>query len=171
VNDLIALYPGTFDMPTNGHVDLIRRAARLFPNVVVAVANNLSKRPLLTVDERVDLLRQVTRDMPTVSIDSFQGLTVEYARRIGARVIVRGLRAISDFEFEIQMALMNQQIASEVETIYLAPAPENSFLSSTLVREVLKLGGDIRPFVPGEVEAYLRKRMAEGGAEGDLRLC
>ena len=168
MNNLIALYPGTFNMPTNGHVDLINRAARLFPNVVVAVASNISKRPLLTVEERVDLLRQVTRDLETVSVDSFDCLTVAYARKIGARVIVRGLRAVSDFEFELQMALMNQQIAPDVETIYLAPAPENSFLSSSIVREVLKLGGDIRPFVPPEVEAYLRERMKDTAFAGQL---
>ncbi|MCX7046123.1 MAG: pantetheine-phosphate adenylyltransferase [Candidatus Sumerlaeota bacterium] len=154
----IALYPGTFDMPTNGHLNLIHRAARLFPKVIVAVAINDSKKPMLTVEERVELLRRITRDLPTVEVASFQGLTVEFARKIGAKVIVRGLRAVSDFEFELQMALINKQLDPEIETIYLAPDLENSFLSSTATRELMSHGGDLTSFVPPDVKAYLSEK-------------
>lgn len=154
----IGLYPGSFDTPTNGHINLIRRAAAMFDELRVAIANNTSKTPLLSVEERVDLLRRVTVDLDNVTIDSFEGLTVDYAREIGARVIVRGLRAVSDFEYELQMALMNQQMAPETEMIYLVPSVENTFLSSTMVREVFKLGGDISKFVPSEVEAFLKEK-------------
>jgi len=156
--DHIGLYPGTFDTPTNGHLNLIRRAARLFGRLYVAVANNTSKAPLLSVKERVTLLRKITKDLPNVTVTSFKGLTIDYARKIGARAIVRGLRAVSDFEYELQQALLNQAMAPEIETIYLATTTENSFLSSSMVREIMRLGGDISQFVPREVEALLRKK-------------
>lgn len=152
----IGLYPGTFDIPTNGHLNLIHRGARLFSTLYVAVANNATKKPLLSVDERLDLLRRITRDQPNVHVASFEGLTVDFAREVGAQAIIRGLRAVSDFEYELQMALLNQKMAPEIETIYLAPALENTFLSSSMIQEIMKMGGDISPFVPPEVEAYLR---------------
>ncbi len=156
------LYPGSFDTPTNGHLNIIRRASRLFPRLCVAVANNSAKSPLLTVEERVLLLRQITEDIRNVSITAFEGLTVAYARRNGMTAIVRGLRAVTDFEYELQMALTNQQLAPDIETVYFAPALETSFMSSSTVREILHLGGDISPFVPPQVEAFLREKISKG---------
>jgi len=163
MNSIIAVYPGSFDMPTNGHLNLIQRAARLFPRLVVAVANNTRKKPMLSVEERVDLLRQITRPLSNVSVDCFEGLTVDFARRIGAGVLIRGLRAVSDFEYELQMALLNQQMAPEIETIYLAPTTENTFLSSSLLREIMIHGGDVTPFIPPEVDRFLRDKMTNHG--------
>ena len=165
----VGLYPGTFDAPTNGHLNIIQRASRLFDKLYVAVANNTSKTPLLTVEERVELLRRISAQFPNVVATSFEGLTVEYARTIGARAIVRGLRAVSDFEYELQMALMNRQLAPEIDTVYLAPSLENTFLSSSTVREVLKLGGDIWQFVPPEVEAFLREKFKDESFMASLR--
>ena len=162
VNEMLGLYPGSFDTPTNGHVDLIRRSSRLFDRLVVAVANNASKNYMLTVEQRVDLLTRVTESLPNVSVTSYAGLTVDYARRVGAAAIVRGLRAVSDFDYELQMALMNQQMAPEIEIVFLAPSLDNSFLSSTMVREVLLMGGDIARFVPPEVEEVLRGMIDRG---------
>jgi len=166
-----ALYPGSFDTPTNGHLNIIGRAARLFSRVHVAVANNTSKDPLLTVEERVELLRRIVAGvaMDNVEVASFNGLTVDYARRIGACAIVRGLRAVSDFEYELQMAWMNQQLAPEIETIYFAPSMENTFLSSSTTLEVLRLGGDITQFVPREVEDFLREKMKDPAFAARLR--
>jgi len=149
----IALYPGTFDAPTNGHIDLISRAHLVFDRVVVAVAHNERKSPLFTVEERLDMLRASTRSMPNVECVAFEGLTVRFAETIGAKFIIRGLRAVSDFEFELQMAIMNREMANDVETIFLAPAAEYIFLSSSSVKEVWRNGGDIRPFVPEAVAA------------------
>ena len=162
VNRLCGLYPGTFDMPTNGHLNMIERAAHLFGRLYVAVANNTNKRPLLTVEERQELLRAITADIANVEIVAFDGLTVQYARDIGAKAIVRGLRAVSDFEYELQMAHMNQQMAPDIETIYLAPAIETTFLSSSTIREVFRLGGDISPFVPPPVVRFMREKRTRG---------
>lgn len=157
----IALYPGTFDAPTNGHADLIQRGHLLFDKLYVAVANNDAKSPLFSVEERLDMLRGITQDMPNVDCLAFEGLTVRFAEKLGARFIIRGLRAVSDFEFELQMAIMNREIAEDVETIFLAPASDFIFLSSSSVKDVWRNGGDIGPFVPKAV-ALAFERMAAG---------
>lgn len=149
----IAIYPGTFDAPTNGHLDLIRRAHLVFDQLYVAVAHNEQKTPLFTVEERLKMLRAACRSMPNVQCVSFTGLTVRFAEKMGAKFIIRGLRAVSDFEFELQMAIMNREMAPDVETIFLAPAAESIFLSSSAVKEVWRNGGDIRAFVPEAVAA------------------
>lgn len=155
----VAVYPGTFDPLTNGHADLVRRAARLFDRVVVAVAADPPKRPFFSLKERVALARAGLGDLPNVEVQGFHGLLVEYARALGACAVVRGLRAVSDFEFEFQMAAMNRALAPELESIFLTPAEEYAFISSSLVREVAALGGDVSRFVAPAVEAALRARM------------
>ena len=141
------IYPGTFDPITNGHTDLIGRAARLFDEVVVGVANSPSKRPLFDLEERVQLARQVTAHLPNVTVVGFSGLRVDFAREQQANVLIRGLRAVSDFEYEFQLANMNRRLMPTLESVFLTPAEENSFISSTLVKEVALHGGDIRQFV------------------------
>ncbi len=154
-----AMYPGTFDPITNGHLDLIRRAARLFDRVVIGVAASPHKTPLFSFDERVALAREAINGAPNVSVDGYDGLTVDYARRHGLGVIVRGLRAVSDFEYEFQLASMNRHLENSVETVFLTPAEEYTFISSTFVREVGLLGGDISGFVhPVVVAALAAKR-------------
>ncbi len=155
----VAVYPGTFDPLTNGHADLVRRAARLFDRVVIAVAADPPKRPFFTLAERVRLARAGLGGLPRVEVEGFRGLLVEYARAKGAQAIIRGLRAVSDFEFEFQMAAMNRALAPELESIFLTPAEEYAFISSSLVREVASLGGDVSRFVAPAVEAALRARM------------
>ena len=141
------IYPGTFDPITNGHTDLIGRAARLFDEVVVGVANSPSKRPLFDLAERVQLVQQVTSQLPNVKVVGFSGLLVDFAKEHQANVLIRGLRAVSDFEYEFQLANMNRRLMPELESVFLTPAEENSFISSTLVKEVALHGGDIRQFV------------------------
>ena len=159
--DVIAIYPGSFDPLTNGHVDIIRRGARLFDRIVVGVLLNIEKSPLFTVHERVELARHVFRDTPNVEVDTFDGLLVDYARRKRATVIVRGLRAISDFEYEMQMALMNRRLNPEVETVFMMPAEPYTYVSSRLVKEVVALGGSVTGLVPAVIEDSLRdKRLA-----------
>jgi pantetheine-phosphate adenylyltransferase len=154
----IAVYPGSFDPITNGHVDIIERGVRLFDRVVVAILRNIEKSPLFSVDERVEIARRVFADVPTVEVDTFDGLLVEYARRRGATAIVRGLRAISDFEYEMQMALMNRRLYPDVETVFMMPAETYSYVSSRLVKEIFALGGNIAGLVPPLVEARLHER-------------
>jgi pantetheine-phosphate adenylyltransferase len=156
-----ALCPGTFDPVTNGHLDIIERAGQRFDAVVVAVLDNPGKQPLFTVDERVAMLKDVTAGLGNVEVDSFSGLLVEYAVRRGSDVIVKGLRAVTDFEYEIQMAQMNRQL-SGVETLFMTTDPRWSFLSSSLVREVARFGGDVSPLVPPVVAERLAERF--GGA-------
>jgi pantetheine-phosphate adenylyltransferase len=153
-----AVFPGSFDPPTNGHVDLIGRAARLFDRLVVAVLVNEQKTPLLAREERLALLRTACRPWPSVEIDAFDGLLVEYARRRGATAIVRGLRAAADFEYEYPMALMNRHLDPSVETLFMLPAPEYAFISSRLVKEVFSLGGSVRALVPPAVADALEAR-------------
>lgn len=141
------IYPGTFDPVTNGHTDLIGRAAKLFDEVVVGVANSPSKRPLFDLAERVQLVQQVTSTLPNVKVVGFSGLLVDFAKEHQANVLIRGLRAVSDFEYEFQLANMNRRLMPELESVFLTPAEENSFISSTLVKEVALHGGDIRQFV------------------------
>src|ERR671913_282573 len=158
MSEIIAIYPGSFDPLTNGHVDIIQRGSRLFDRIVVAVLINLEKSPLFTVPERVGLARDVFRDTPNVEVDTFDGLLVDYARRKGATVIVRGLRAISDFEYEMQMALMNRRLNPEVETVFMMPAEPYTYVSSRLVKEVVALGGSVTGLVPELVEERLRDK-------------
>jgi pantetheine-phosphate adenylyltransferase len=155
-----ALYPGTFDPITNGHQDLIRRAASIFQRVVVAIAANPSKTPLFSLDERVDLARRVLADIPNVEVMGYSGLTVKFAQEHGLAVMVRGLRAVSDFEFEFQLATMSRQIAGQVETVFLTPTEQFSFISSSMVREIALLGGEVSRFVHPVVEEALKQRAA-----------
>jgi len=152
-----AVYPGTFDPITNGHMDLVRRAASLFDRVVVAIAANASKAPLFPLGLRVDLARRVLAELPNVEVTGYSELTVQFARKHGLSVIIRGLRAVSDFEFEFQLANMNRHLSHEIETVFLTPQERFSFISASLVREIAVLGGDVREFVHPLVEAELRK--------------
>ena len=153
-----ALYPGTFDPITNGHVDLIRRAAGIFERVVVAVAGSPRKRPLFALGERVKMAEQVLEEFDNVEVVGYQGLTIDFARDNNLPVMIRGLRAVSDFEFEFQMATMSRQIANDIETLFLTPAEEHSYISSTLVREVASFHGDVSKFVPPLVNEALLER-------------
>ncbi len=155
-----AVYPGSFDPVTRGHEDIVRRALRFCERVVVGVAQRAThaKQGLFTIEERVDMIRDVFRDEPRVDATPFEGLLVEFARRQDARLILRGLRAVSDFEYEFQMALMNRQLWPEIETLFLAPDPRYSYLSSSLVREIASLGGDVQEFVPPGVLTRLEER-------------
>jgi pantetheine-phosphate adenylyltransferase len=156
--DMLAIYPGSFDPLTNGHVDIIQRGSRLFDRIVVAILLNVEKAPLFTVAERVEIAREVFAGYPNVDVDTFDGLLVEYARRKGAGVIVRGLRAISDFEYEMQMALMNRHLNPDVETVFMMPAETYTYVSSRLVKEVVALGGSVTGLVPTLVEDRLREK-------------
>jgi pantetheine-phosphate adenylyltransferase len=155
-----ALYPGTFDPPTNGHVDLIQRGARIFDELVVAILINPVKNPLFTVEERVEMLKEATRALGNVSIATFDGLMVEFARQQEASAVLRGIRAISDYEYEFQMALMNRRLAPEIETVFLQPAGRYSFVSSRMVKEVFSLNGDVSGLVPANVLKRLRGRIS-----------
>jgi len=157
---ITALYAGTFDPVTHGHLDVIRRAAALFDKVIVGVSVNPRKEPLFTTGERVEMLREACADMPKVRVEVVPGLVVDFARAAGARVIVRGLRAISDFESELQMASTNRALAPEVETVFFTPAPEWHYLSSSLVCDIALFGGEVSQFVPSHVEHRLRQRLA-----------
>jgi pantetheine-phosphate adenylyltransferase len=152
MTDVVAIYPGSFDPLTNGHVDIIQRGSRLFDRIVVAVLVNIEKAPLFTVPERVEIARETFQGWPNVEVDTFDGLLVDYARRKHASVIVRGLRAISDFEFEMQMALMNRRLNGDVETVFMMPAEPYTYVSSRLVKEVVALGGSVSGLVPELVE-------------------
>ena len=158
-----ALYPGTFDPPTNGHVDLIMRGSKLFGDLTVAVLVNPVKNPLFTVEERVEMLKEATSSLENVSIATFNGLMVEFARQLGVSAVLRGIRAISDYEYEFQMALMNRRLAPEIETVFLQPAGRYSFVSSRMVKEVFSFGGDISGLVPPNVVNKLRARIKNGG--------
>lgn len=156
--DKIAIYPGSFDPLHNGHVDIIQRGSRLFDRIVVAILLNIEKAPLFTVQERVEIAREVFRDNPNVEVDTFDGLLVDYARRKGAHAIVRGLRAISDFEYEMQMALMNRNLNPGVETVFMMPAETYTYVSSRIVKEVVALGGSVTNLVPSIVYDRLRRK-------------
>lgn len=156
----LAVYPGSFDPLTNGHVDIITRGARLFDRIIVAVLINAEKAPLFTMEERVAIARTVFKDMPNVEVDTFDGLLVDYVERRQAQVIVRGLRAVSDFEFEFQMALMNQRLNGKIDTIFMMPAEQYTYISSRLIKEVFRLGGRVHGLVPDMVEEHLRQKIA-----------
>jgi len=155
---VLAVYPGSFDPLTNGHVDIISRGARLFDRIVVAILVNAEKTPLFTIQERVDIARAVFMDQPNVEVDTFDGLLVDYVEKRRAQVIVRGLRAVSDFEFEFQMALMNRRLNSTIETVFMMPAEQYTYLSSRLIKEVFSLGGDVRGLVPSAVEKAMHEK-------------
>jgi len=155
-----AIYPGTFDPITNGHLDIIERATTLFDLVTIGVTTNPAKNPLFTVAERVELIAQVTRHFNNVKVDSFAGLLVDYALRLGAGAIIRGLRAISDFEYEFQMALVNRKISDGIVTVFLMPNEKYTYLNSTIVKELAMFGGDVSRFVPSEVEAQVKQKIA-----------
>jgi pantetheine-phosphate adenylyltransferase len=154
------VYPGSFDPPTNGHLDIIRRAAKLFDSVIVAIANNEEKKPLFTLKERVYLVEQSIHELPNVRVDSFEGLLVDYVEKSGGQAVLRGLRAISDFEFEFQLALMNRKLNDRVETIFMMPKETYTFLSSRIIKEIAGLGGDVKAFVPAHVETALKKKLS-----------
>lgn len=156
-----AIYPGSFDPITNGHLDVIERASKLFDEVIVAVAHNVEKQPLFTLEERLEILRNIIGTRPTVRIGQFEGLLVDFAITEKATAVIRGLRAVSDFEFEFQMALMNRKLQGSVETIFLMPKEDYTYLSSRLVKEIARLGGDVSKFVPADVARALQDKFAQ----------
>ena len=164
---VIAIYPGSFDPPTNGHLDLIERGSKIFDELIVAILRNAEKSPLFSVAERRLMLETLTSDYRNVSVDTFDGLTVDYALRMNARAVLRGIRAVSDYEYELQMALMNRKLHPDLETVFMMPAEQYSYLSSRLVREVAQLGGSIKGLVPEMVEQRLREKLS--GAPKGLR--
>jgi pantetheine-phosphate adenylyltransferase len=160
MSDGVAIYPGTFDPLTLGHEDLVRRASRLFSEVVVAVADSRPKRPFFSLEERVDIARETLAAFPNVRVEGFNGLLMDFLRQQNARIILRGLRAVSDFEYEFQMAGMNRSLNPDVETVFLTPAEKYQFISATMVREIAVLGGDVSKFVQPKVLERLRQRIS-----------
>lgn len=159
----LAIYPGSFDPVTNGHLSIIRRALHIFERVIVAVADNPAKRPLFSLEDRLAMVREGVGDNPQVGVESFHGLLVDYAAQVGAKAILRGLRAVSDFEYELQMALMNRRLGPEIETVFMMPAEQYTYVSSRLVKEVFALGGPVTGLVPEIVEYRLREKRAQAG--------
>jgi pantetheine-phosphate adenylyltransferase len=155
----VAVYPGSFDPLTNGHLDIIRRCSRLFDRVMVALLENEGKSPLFTIPERIELITRCTAEMPNVEVHSFSGLLVDFMQRHNATVVVRGIRAVSDYEYELQMALMNRELNAQVETIFMLPAVEYTYVSSRLIKEVFRLGGDVGRLVPAPVLESLKARL------------
>jgi pantetheine-phosphate adenylyltransferase len=161
-----AIYPGSFDPLTNGHLDLIERGSKIFGELIVAVLRNSEKNPLFPVEERLEMLREATARFKNVQIDTFNGMLVEYCRLQKAQAVLRGIRAISDYEYELQMALMNRRLEPEIETVFMMPAETYSYVSSRLVKEVFRLGGSITGLVPEHVEERLRKKFSEASRQG-----
>ncbi len=159
MSESLAIYPGSFDPITNGHLDLIERARRVFGRLIVAVLTNPDKLPLFTVTERVEMLQEATRGMPNVAVDTFGGLLVEYAKQKGAGIILRGIRAFTDYEYELQMAIMNRKLEPSIETVFLVPAESYTYLSSRLVREIFQNGGSVKGLVPPLVEDRLHQKV------------
>lgn len=159
MNKGTAIYPGSFDPPTNGHLDLIQRGAKIFEELVVAILRNSEKSPMFSVSERADMLRELVADLPNVRIDTFDGLMVEYAKSLEATCVLRGIRAISDYEYELQMALMNRKLEPTLETVFLMPAESYTYVSSRLVKEILQHGGSVKNLVPAIVERKLREKI------------
>ena len=160
----VALYPGSFDPITNGHLDIIERASKIFDRLIVAILVNAQKQTLFTVEERMGMIREVARPWDYVEVDHFEGLLVDYARRRGVHTVVRGLRAVTDFEYEFQMALTNRQLEPEFESVFLMTSKDNVYLSATLVRQVAQFGGNVGPFVPPYVVQKLREKFDKPGA-------
>ena len=158
----VALYPGSFDPPTYGHLDILSRARRLADRVIVAILENDAKKPLFTVPERIAMVREIVGEDPAVDVRSFSGLLVDFATQSGASLIVRGLRAVSDYEYELQMALMNRRLEPRIETVFMMSAEAYSYVSSRLVKEVYQLGGEIEGLVPASVQARMRRKMGQG---------
>jgi len=163
MKNIRAVYPGSFDPVTYGHIDLIQRSAALFDQVIVAILKNTEKTPLFTVEERIEMLNSSISDLGNVSVASFEGLLVDFVEKVGASVIIRGIRAVSDYEYELQMALMNRRLSNKVETVFMLPAEAYSFLSSKLVKEIAELGGNIDGFVPPEVAKRVRAKLGKPG--------
>ncbi len=161
-----AVYPGTFDPITFGHTDIIERGARVFDTLIVAVAVNPTKQPIFTVEERTDMLHKLTAHLPNVRIESFDGMTVDYVRSVGANIILRGMRTMSDFEYEFQMALTNRALCADVETVFLMTSVKRSFISSHRIKEVVMMGADVSPFVPGVVHEKLQNKLAPSEPPG-----
>jgi pantetheine-phosphate adenylyltransferase len=157
----LAVYPGSFDPLTNGHVDIITRGARIFDRIIVAIAKNAEKAPLFSMQERIDIVQAVFADLKSVEVDTFEGLLVDYAEQRQANAIVRGLRAVSDFEYEFQMALMNRRLNGKIETVFMMPAEQYSYISSRLIKEVYSLGGLVHGLVPDVVEERLRQKVGK----------
>ena len=154
----IAIYPGSFDPITYGHLDILKNAASIFDKVIIAVAHNEAKNGFLTTDERVNLIKESVKDIQNVEVDSFKGLTIEYAKKVGANVLIRGLRAVSDFEFEMQLSQTNSALCEDIKTVFLTTKPKYNFISSSTIKEILNNGGDISKFVPEPVYNYLIRR-------------
>jgi pantetheine-phosphate adenylyltransferase len=159
LNKGLAIYPGSFDPPTNGHLDLIQRGSKIFDELVVAILRNSEKTPMFSVSERLEMLRELLADLGNVRIDTFDGLMVEYAKSMGASCVLRGIRAVSDYEYELQMALMNRKIEPTLETVFMMPADKYSYVSSRLVREVAQLGGPVKGLVPEAIEQKLHEKL------------
>ncbi|MBN2780377.1 MAG: pantetheine-phosphate adenylyltransferase [Candidatus Marinimicrobia bacterium] len=156
-----AIYPGTFDPITNGHLDIIKRAVKIFDTVIVAVANNVGKAPLFTIEQRVEMIKESVKGISQVEVDAFNGLIIEYCQQKGATALIRGLRAISDFEYEFQMALINRKIGKDVESVFLMPKEKYTYLSSSIIKEIAAFGGDVSCFVPDVVKRHLNDKYAE----------
>ena len=170
MNKGTAIYPGSFDPPTNGHLDLIQRGSKIFEELVVAILRNSEKTPMFSVGERLEMLRELTADLGNVRIDTFDGLMVEYAKSIEATCVLRGIRAVSDYENELQMALLNRKLEPTLETVFMMPADKYSYVSSRLVREVAQAGGPVKGLVPEFVEQKLREKLDPAYKLGDARL-
>ena len=155
-----AVYAGSFDPITNGHLDILKAGAQMFDKVIIAVAQNNSKKNILTVDERIMLIKETTKDLPNVEVDSYEGLTVEYAKKHNAQILMRGLRTASDFEYEMQISQTNRKLANDIKTVFLTANPEFSYVSSSVVREILANNGDVSKFVPPNVAEYLAKKFS-----------
>ncbi len=153
------IYPGTFDPVTSGHLDLIKRAVGIFDTLIVAVASNPHKSPLFSLNERINMLKEATKDIKNIEIDSFEGLLIDYVRRKKCNIVLRGIRAISDFEYEFQMALSNRKLAYDIETIFMMPSENYSYLSSKIIKEIASLGADVSEFVPANVEKQLKEKL------------
>jgi len=170
LNKGTAIYPGSFDPPTNGHLDLIQRGSKIFEELVVAILRNSEKVPMFSVTERIEMLRELTADLSNVRIDTFDGLMVEYAKSIDAMCVLRGIRAISDYEYELQMALMNRKLEPTLETVFMMPADKYSYVSSRLVREVAQAGGPVKGLVPEFVEQKLREKLDPAYKLGEAQM-
>jgi pantetheine-phosphate adenylyltransferase len=170
MNKGIAIYPGSFDPPTNGHLDLIERGSKIFEELVVAILRNSEKTPMFSTAERLEMLRELTSELSNVRIDTFDGLMVEYAKSIEAKCVLRGIRAISDYEYELQMALLNRKLEPTLETVFMMPADKYSYVSSRLVREVAQAGGPVKGLVPVVVEQKLKEKLDPAFKLQDARL-